>query len=389
MLIKRILQKGTGFDRVEIKDEIKIDIKIFQNEVVLYEDYAFKTIGSSDSGVFEILKSMKKDEISQVIVKYEYFIENFKKFDPRHLINQDIKVDISILELNKIKDLYNDGLFYKKELETGIQQHNNSQLNASLEIKYQVVLENTHILITNMEEDNLKIRLDEDEVPSVWTQCLKYMKIGEYCKIDHKNTGEKLELLNDGLNPKLNPEISKDFSEISIYLRLISSDFGKTNHNMTPEERFEESLRLKDVALKYFKCENLVKALEKYDNARTVLEPLKDGPETHKPTYTILLNNMGLCYIKLDKRREAESILTKALDVSPTDLKSLYRRSIARTGLSNYDGALEDLYKAQEISLASNDHEMLKTLDNEVKKIQIMIKKYKLKEKEIYKNLFK
>ncbi|CAG9330774.1 unnamed protein product [Blepharisma stoltei] len=390
ILIKRVLNKGSGYDRVDEKDEIKFSVKIWQGDSVFYENQEIDTTGSSElicPGLFEILKTMKKGEISQIIVNYHYFIENFTSINKENLLQSDVKVDINLMELVKIRDIFGDGFFYKKILEYG-DRSNASQLNANIEVFYKLVIED-QIIISNFDQEPLESRLDEDEFPTLWIQCIKFMKVGEYAMIDCNLTGPNNSYMNDGLNPILNPEIPENIKKAHVYLKLFSSDLGKTNHGMEVEERLEEALRLKEVALKYYKLGKIEKALKKYDDAKTSVEPIKDAPEDHKPTIVILLNNIALCNIKLEKMREAELAVNKALEIFPEDIKSLYRRATARTGLSDYIGALNDLNLAKEVIIRKNETDMLATIENEIKKVQILNKKYHQKEKEIYKKLFR
>jgi hypothetical protein len=72
ILIKTILQKGEGMDRVGYHDEITLDLKLYQRETVFCE---FKDLASSISNkkdipktIATILESMKKGEKVECLV---------------------------------------------------------------------------------------------------------------------------------------------------------------------------------------------------------------------------------------------------------------------------------------------------------------------------------
>jgi hypothetical protein len=67
ILIKTVLQKGQGLDRVGFHDEINLDLKIYQKDKVFCEVSDLKTSASNKNEipktVCTILESMKKGEI--------------------------------------------------------------------------------------------------------------------------------------------------------------------------------------------------------------------------------------------------------------------------------------------------------------------------------------
>lgn len=84
LLIKTILNRGTGLDRPFDFDEIKVDLKIFQQipgelEPIIYEDQKdLATLMSTEEHIAnttkKILQSMKTQEKVTVVVLPEYFM---------------------------------------------------------------------------------------------------------------------------------------------------------------------------------------------------------------------------------------------------------------------------------------------------------------------------
>lgn len=62
-LMKKIIRQGFGYERCGFKDEIKIDLSIYQGETTIFEAKDYPMILNQDDNVlFEILKSMKIKE---------------------------------------------------------------------------------------------------------------------------------------------------------------------------------------------------------------------------------------------------------------------------------------------------------------------------------------
>eukprot|EP00056_Hartaetosiga_gracilis_P005802 m.89143 g.89143 ORF g.89143 m.89143 type:complete len:1024 (+) comp12287_c0_seq2:79-3150(+) len=99
-----------------------------------------------------------------------------------------------------------------------------------------------------------------------------------------------------------------------------------------------EVLELKEKGTESFKSKDFKTALSFYKKA------LK-GAET-KETKLALHKNIAACYLKLDKHSEAVDSCTAALDLSPVDVKALYRRSQAHEKLGDVKNAFKDMANA-------------------------------------------
>ena len=119
MLIKKVLCKSGEIDRINIKDEVRVNFMIKQSDKVLYEENGFEiVVGVScvSEGLEEILKTMKKGEVSEIEVDYDYFLKKFK-FDLSSSENPVVRIEV--LQVFKVTDVYVNGGFYKKILQYG------------------------------------------------------------------------------------------------------------------------------------------------------------------------------------------------------------------------------------------------------------------------------
>lgn len=387
-MIKTIMKRGLGYDLIDFKDDVELELKIVQENSVLLENTCIVSCETPliPVGLFELLRTMKLLECSSVLVLHDYFVEAFQGFvqvNPGH-----ITLEIAIKDLKKVEDMYLDGSFYKKIVTEG-QGKNLPNPNATVRIKYQLEISGK-VVLTNFETDFLEIKMDEDQVPNLWTHCLRQMKEGDIVKVECNMMGLHANYLNDGLDHKFNYDTYAIENEHSCIftISLVSFDMGKVNYNMTYEDRCVEANRIKDAGNKLFKVGRYERALEKYESANSSLEPITDSPSILRPIHLLLFGNITLCYLKLEKWHEAETHARKVLEHNPNDIKSLYRRAVARIALQNYEAANDDLKNAKMNCEEKNDKEMLTAVNHEINKVKALTKASKAKEQAIYKNLF-
>lgn len=387
-LVKRVTKPGMGYELIEYKDDVKMHIKVYQGQT----DYINTTqivsceVPAISGGLFEILKTMKLLEQATIKISNSYFLSNFQNLC--EVTKDDIYIDISIEDLKKVEDMYLDGSFYKKYFIEG-DGKNLPNPNALVRIHYKLEISG-NIVLSNFDEDLLEIRMDEDEVPSLWTHCLRQMKEGDVMKVDCNMMGLHANYLNDGLNPKYNYDTYaiEDVHSCVFYISLVSFDMGKVNYNMTYEDRCVEANRIKDAGNKLFKIGRFDKALEKYEAANSSLEPITDCPYLLRPIHLLLFGNITLTYLKMEKWHEAETNARKILEYNPNDVKALYRRALARIELENFDPAMQDLKNAKMNCEGKGDKEMLAAVCKEISRVNTLMKGIKEKEKSMYSKLF-
>lgn len=387
-LIKTVKKRGYGNDFIEYKDDVRANIRVFteSGEILNKEEILSCEVPQVPPGLFEILRSMKLLEESIVKVKFDYWKQNLDQL--AQVVADEIFVEIKILDLKKVEDMYLDGSFYKKHVVEG-EGKNLPNPNALVRIWYKLEIAGK-VVLNNFESETLEIRMDEDEVPSLWTHCLRQMKEGDVVKVECNMMGLHSSYLNDGLDKRFNFETyaGPDDHSCNFYISLISFDMGKVNYNMTYEDRVVESTRIKEAGNKLFKIGRFEKALEKYESANSSLEPITDCPHLLRPPSLLLFGNITLCYLKLEKWHEAETNARKVIEFSPNDVKALYRRALARIALQNLEPALIDLRNAKVVCEEKGDKDMLAAVVKEIQKISVLSKETKAKEKAMYGKMF-
>ncbi|XP_036372496.1 peptidyl-prolyl cis-trans isomerase D [Megalops cyprinoides] len=145
---------------------------------------------------------------------------------------------------------------------------------------------------------------------------------------------------------------------------------------------------VKSIGNNFFKTQNWSAANKKYSKALRYLEvcgDVVDDDDAQKKLEPIALScilNIAACKLKMQLWQEAIDSCSEALELNQTNTKALYRRAQGWQGMKEYDKALLDLKKAQEI--APED----KAIGNEILRVRQKVKEEKEKEKRTYAKMF-
>uniref|UniRef100_A0A4W3I1L3 Peptidyl-prolyl cis-trans isomerase D n=1 Tax=Callorhinchus milii TaxID=7868 RepID=A0A4W3I1L3_CALMI len=147
---------------------------------------------------------------------------------------------------------------------------------------------------------------------------------------------------------------------------------------------------LKNIGNNLFKCQDWNMALTKYAKALRYVSNFgieKDDEEnsSYKKLEDLAVScnlNQAACQLKLCDWTGAIENCDTAFEIDPSNTKALYRRAQALQALKNYDQALADLKKAQEV--APED----KAINSEILRVKQKIKQEKEKERAVYAKMF-
>ncbi|XP_030624635.1 peptidyl-prolyl cis-trans isomerase D [Chanos chanos] len=145
---------------------------------------------------------------------------------------------------------------------------------------------------------------------------------------------------------------------------------------------------VKNIGNNFFKSQNWQSAVKKYSKALRYLEVCGDTVDDEsaqkklEPTALSCILNTAACKLKMQLWQEAIDSCDEALELNNTNTKALFRRAQAWQGLKEFNKAMIDLKKAQEI--APDD----KAIGNEMQRVKQKVKEEKEKEKKIYAKMF-
>ncbi|XP_057582452.1 peptidyl-prolyl cis-trans isomerase D [Hippopotamus amphibius kiboko] len=112
---------------------------------------------------------------------------------------------------------------------------------------------------------------------------------------------------------------------------------------------------LKNIGNTFFKFQNWEMAIKKYTKVLRYVEGSKAATENAggaklQPVALSCVLNIGACKLKMCDWQGAVDSCLEALEIDPANTKALHRRAQGWQGLKEYDQALADLKKAQEIA---------------------------------------
>uniref|UniRef100_A0A2K5XPB4 peptidylprolyl isomerase n=1 Tax=Mandrillus leucophaeus TaxID=9568 RepID=A0A2K5XPB4_MANLE len=112
---------------------------------------------------------------------------------------------------------------------------------------------------------------------------------------------------------------------------------------------------LKNIGNTFFKSQNWEMAIKKYAKVLRYVDSSKAVIETAdraklQPTALSCVLNIGACKLKMSNWQGAIDSCLEALEIDLSNTKALYRRAQGWQGLKEYDQALADLKKAEEIA---------------------------------------
>ncbi|XP_030419199.1 peptidyl-prolyl cis-trans isomerase D isoform X3 [Gopherus evgoodei] len=144
---------------------------------------------------------------------------------------------------------------------------------------------------------------------------------------------------------------------------------------------------IKNIGNTFFKSQNWAMATKKYTKGLRYVEASKaiaEESDTAKlnPAALTCLLNIAACKLKVSDWQGAIESCCEALALDPANTKALYRRAQGWQGIRDFDQALADLKKAQEITPED------KAIQTEALKVKQKIKAQKEKEKAAYAKMF-
>ncbi|XP_062406049.1 peptidyl-prolyl cis-trans isomerase D [Sardina pilchardus] len=145
---------------------------------------------------------------------------------------------------------------------------------------------------------------------------------------------------------------------------------------------------VKNIGNNFFKNQNWQSAIGKYFKALRYLEVCGEAMEDEsvqkklKPTALSCMLNTAACQLKLQLWQDAIDNCNEVVEMDETNTKALFRRAQAWQGMKEFNNAMTDLKKAQEI--APND----KAIANEMQRVKQRVKEEKDKEKKMFAKMF-
>lgn len=393
-VIKTVLAESTEWKKPGAGDEVVLDfrVKVKGGDDVVTEGKGFAFDLSRGAplnlkGLEVAVKTMKKGERAHLVLspEYGYGAEGAERVPPGSALEVEVTLD-AIHEVTEVAP----GVT-KKILEDSTEWRTANE-GAKVTIRYKATLGDGTVFDEVPEGSEVEITTDDEQVPEGLDLALMKMKKGERALVTI--TDPKLAFGAAGHQGRL-AAVPPDASPVIYDIALVSMVTAKEKWEMNGEEKVTAAQAVKDKGNAAYKAGKLDRAARLYGRAVELVGEKdlggaagdKDGgPETRAQLKELRKSawlNLAAVELKRGHLREAEKNATKVLEADPANVKALYRRAQALTGLQDLLEAERDVKAALEVEPASTDLLALS------KRLKVLIRQLNKKEAGLYKSMFR
>jgi len=178
-----------------------------------------------------------------------------------------------------------------------------------------------------------------------------FMKRGVEEALEGMKKGEKAKII---VQPSHIDDSPDNSSELEVQVEMIDFQNEKESWDLTPSEKISETLKIKEKATSFYKLANYRLSNHHYERCVKMIEAeadwkTPDQEEEAKHLQLLCISNLSMCQLKLKEYRKAIENCTKVLKKEKNNIKALFRRAQAYSGISEDQAAKNDLEKAKEI----------------------------------------
>ncbi|KAM7271400.1 hypothetical protein ACFE04_030614 [Oxalis oulophora] len=379
-VLKKITREGEGWATPRDADEVLVKYE------ACLEDGS--TISKSDDGVefcigddflcsamSEAVKTMRKGEKAELLVKFAYFsMENGISVPP----DSKLTIDLELISWKRVIDVTGDKKVLKKIVKVG----------EGLDLPNEGCLVKV-VCIGRLEDGTVFDRKGTDEDPFTFTCLEGQVNEGLDRSIMTMKKGEEALVTINAAEYLSNHEVENLInadSYVRYEIKLIDFTKDKPFWKMNSNEKLETCEQKKTNGNLLFKAGKFWGASKKYDKAANYVEYNHEFTEDKKRlAKSLLLScylNNAACQLKLGNYPEASRLCTKVLEVDPMSVKSLFRRSQAYLETSELEKAEDDIKRA--LSIDPNNREV----KLEYKKLKEKQREYAKYQAEVFSTMF-
>ncbi|TNV85630.1 hypothetical protein FGO68_gene3643 [Halteria grandinella] len=425
MLIKNILERGVGYDRPFEVDEVKLDLKIYQTlndgtEKVYMDMKGLETVIQDHVNIWnttrKILQSMKTKERVKTLVRPDYFIERDAEVVEKYEILKDrpLRLDIEMVNLVRVEDLYKDGSAFQKTVFKGegtASPYSDFQVLLKIEVDGVTLFEHPRMDDLSQIEvgvDSQKYDLELYTLPPVVRKILKTTKLTETFQVRVVKSGRGMGKLAPYFEEKhedgsascfAQRDVIANFKNEVIYtICLVAMEQKDYLFKLTIQEKLERLSFIKAIGTDFFKRGNMKKALKLYGkvhsyfrtkDAKNNFQKEDETTEEFKGKTAELdvinkttLTNMCVIHARGKEWKEVIRYADEALMTDPLYVKALYHKGRAQLELTEYALAIETLVKANTLEPENAD------VKRELARADLASRTFKDKEAKMFQKMF-
>jgi len=357
-VLKKVVKAGQGWKRPGAESEVCVTYTAYLKDfkAPFAETGAQGVKFSLSEGhlcyALEIaLKAMKQGERVQLHVSDAYGCRDaFAR--PDVPVDSALVIDLQLLSWMEVVAVTSDRKVMKKVLNGGElgDSYNKPKEDGRVEVRCVGTLADG----TKFVEDTRAFIVGEEEVVAGLELAVQKMQKGEKALV----TIEPPYGFGDVAKQEPLADVPAG-STLAYELELLDFENPKDSWQMSTDEKLATSKMLKEAGNELFKQGKNERALKKYDKAVSLVERDAGLDDAQKAEAFMLKKscwlNQAAAQLKLRRYREAITTASKVLEQERNNVKALYRRADAHTGLEDFEEAILDLTHAQEAEPANRD----------------------------------
>ena len=370
-IMKKIIKEGYGYKRPEKKSEVEVhyvgtleDGSKFDSSRDRSETFKF-TLGTGNviKGWDQGVKTMKKGEIAQFKIRGDYAYGE-RGSPPKIPANATLIFDIELISWVSEADVTDakDGGVKKKSITEG---EGWEQANDGSTVK----------LLYTLIDPSSEERKESGEISFIVGDELTFDGLDIAAKKLKKNEVALFHIRSDYIyNKSGNSDSSKGpivpaNTDILLEVEMIEFQKEKESYQLEAKEKVNLARTKKEEGNEFFKKGRFNLANKRYKKALSYIqygEWENDKIEVDQLKVSSHLN-IAAILLKNKDYHNVISELKKVLEIEPSNVKALYRRGIALSGIGEYLNALDDLNRAAGLDPENKE---VKREINRVKQLQ-------------------
>ncbi|XP_031281283.1 70 kDa peptidyl-prolyl isomerase-like [Pistacia vera] len=351
-ILKKIIKEGEGWATPRDNDEVFVKYEAWlENGTLVSESKEGVGFRISDGylcpAISKAVKTMRKGEKAELAVKFSY---GCTEDGYGTSSSSNLTIQLELLWWKSIINVTGDGKVFKKIIKAG-EGFDRPSEGSLVKVKYIARLEDGTIFERKgSEEEPFEFLTLEENINEGLDRAIMTMKKGEQAMVTVG--GEYLS----------SHEVSEVVSANSVlYYEVQLIDFTKDKPfwKMDTQEKIEACERKKHDGNLLFRAGKYWRASKKYEKAAKFIEFDHSFTDDEKHIANALrlscyLNNAA-CKLKLEEHSEASRLCTKVIELDPSNVKALFRRSQAYMKTSELEKAEADMKRALAIDPDNRD----------------------------------
>ncbi|KAI3932960.1 hypothetical protein MKW98_029193 [Papaver atlanticum] len=386
-VLKKIVKDGEGWATPKVADEVLVKYEArFEDQTLISKSEEgvefYVCDGYLCPAIAKAVTTMRKGEKAELSVKFSYGIKQVGKdaFGSGFGVqsNQNMIIDLELISWKSVINVAEDKTIIKKILREG-EGFDHPNEGSVVKVKYTCECEDgTVIESKGSDDDPYEFICFEDYIPEGLFRAIVTMRKGEKSLITICSEYSSNIVVSRSTAPT---------NRTLIYdVELLSFTKEKPHWKIETAEKLEACEKKKDEGNRLFKCGKFWCSSMKYEKAIKCVEfdhSFTDEEKTRANALRISCHlNNAACKLKLGDYVEASKCCTKVLELDPSNVKALYRRSQSYLETLDLEKAEIDIKKA--LSINPNNREV----KLEYNKLRNKKKEYANYEAEIFGTMF-